>query len=176
VPELGSLILTHSSDGVVPGLTQWPKDQRAPVIFPFFAFRIMVGLGLLMVALVITALVLRGGGRLYRTKWFLIVCEWMGASGFLAVLAGWTTTETGRQPWTVYGLMRTADSVSPSLTTADVALSLAGYMVVYLIMFPAGVMLMARVVNKGFGEQAAEDKVGGGRPRNPVIPIPETPS
>ena len=174
IPSLGSLVLTHKSDGVVPGLKQWPKDQRAPVIFPFFSFRIMVGLGLLMAALVITALVLRPGGRLYRTNWFLIGCEWMGASGFLAVLAGWTTTETGRQPWTVYGLMRTADSVSPSLTTADVALSLAGYMLVYLVIYPAGVMLMARNVSKGFVEKAKEDAVEGGRPRNPVVPIPET--
>ena len=174
VPELGSLILTHKSDGVVPGLTQWPKDQRAPVIFPFFAFRIMVGLGLLMLALVMVALIMRRGGRLYRDVWFLRSCEWMGASGFLAVLAGWTTTETGRQPWTVYGLMRTADSVSPSLAPADVALSLAGYMLVYLIMFPAGLMLMGRVVAKGFGEPAAEEKVESGRPRNPVVPIPET--
>ena len=113
VPELGSLILTHKSDGVVPGLKQWPKDQRAPVIVPFFAFRAMVGLGLLMAALVATALVLRRTDRLYRTVWFLRACEVMGASGFLAVLAGWTTTETGRQPWTVYGLMRTADWCRP---------------------------------------------------------------
>ncbi len=172
VPELGSLILTHSRDGVVPGLKQWPKDQRAPVIVPFFAFRAMVGLGLLMAALVATALILRRKGRLYRTGWFLRACEVMGASGFLAVLAGWTTTETGRQPWTVYGLMRTADSVSPSLTIFDVALSLAGYMLVYLIMFPAGVMLMGRIITRGFA--AGADKVEGGRPRNPVVPIPET--
>jgi len=173
VPELGSLILTHSRNGMVPGLTQWSKDQRAPVIFPFFAFRIMVGLGILMAVLVITALVLRRNGRLYHTGWFLLVCEWMGASGFLAVLAGWTTTETGRQPWTVYGLMRTADSVSPSLTPVDVALSLAGYMLVYLVIYPAGLMLMARIVSKGFAEAPKEDKVEAGRPRSPVVPIPE---
>lgn len=174
VPGLGSLILTHSIEGLEPGLKQFPKDQRAPVAIPFFAFRIMVGLGLLMAALVVTALFLRPGGRLYRTGWFLRACELMGASGFLAVLAGWTTTEVGRQPWTVYGLMRTADSVSPSLTPGDVALSLAGYMLVYLVIYPAGLILMARIVTRGFGEPAEEDEVEAGRPRNPVVPVPET--
>ena len=66
----------------------------------------------------------------------------MAPLGFVAVLAGWTTTEVGRQPWTVYGLMRTADSVTPSLTGSDVLISLLGYMAVYLIIFPAGIMFM----------------------------------
>src|SRR5204862_1488937 len=123
-----------------------PKDQRAPVIVPFFAFRAMVGLGLLMAALVLTALVLRHDGRLYRTGWFLRACEVMGVSGFLAVLAGWTTTEVGRQPWTVYGLMRTADSVSPSLTGPDVLFSLVMYVVVYLVVYPVGLSVMLRLI------------------------------
>ena len=75
-----------------------------------------------------------------RRRWFLRVCQFASPLGFVAVLAGWTTTEVGRQPWTVYGLLRTADSVSPSLTGVDVLLSLLGYMVVYLIMFPAGIV------------------------------------
>jgi cytochrome d ubiquinol oxidase subunit I len=173
VPELGSLILTHSFSGVVPGLKDYPAADRAPVIFPFFAFRIMVGLGLLMLAIVLAALWLRFRRRLYDSDWFLRICEYAAPIGFLAVLAGWTVTETGRQPWTVYGLMRTADSVSPSLTGFDVLLSLAGYVVVYLIMFPSGFMLMRSVARKGI--PAAEDKepIESGRPAAPVVAPPE---
>jgi cytochrome bd ubiquinol oxidase subunit I len=172
VPELGSLILTHSFSGVVPGLKSYPPDQRAPVIFPFFAFRIMVGLGLLMLAIVLVSLWLRFRKRLYDSDWFLRVCEFAGPIGFLAVIAGWTTTETGRQPWTVYGLMRTADSVTPSLTGFDVLLSLAGYMAVYLIMFPSGFILMRSVVRKGMPAADEQEHVAGGRPSAPVVAPP----
>jgi cytochrome bd ubiquinol oxidase subunit I len=91
------------------------------------------------------------------------------------VLAGWTTTEVGRQPWTVYGLMRTADSVSPSLTGTDVLISLIGYAVVYLIMFPAGVALMARIVRGGPSGPALQPNViESGRPERPVRALPST--
>jgi cytochrome bd ubiquinol oxidase subunit I len=174
IPELGSLILTHSVNGVVPGLRQFSADQRPPVAVPFFAFRVMVGLGILMFALVAVSWWLRLRKRLYDARWFLIACEVIAQAGFIAVIAGWTTTEVGRQPWTVYRLLRTADSVSPSLTTFDVAVSLLGYMIVYLIMFPAGVLLMARVVKKGMGNDAVgEDRIEGGRPKAPVVAIPE---
>jgi cytochrome bd ubiquinol oxidase subunit I len=174
IPELGSLILTRSINGVVPGLRQFSADQRPPVAVPFFAFRVMVGLGILMFALVAVSWWLRLRKRLYDARWFLIACEVIAPAGFIAVIAGWTTTEVGRQPWTVYGLLRTADSVSPSLTTFDVAISLLGYMTVYLIMFPAGVLLMARVVKKGMGTDAVgEDRIEGGRPKAPVVAIPE---
>ena len=174
VPELGSLILTHSRDGIVPGLKDFPADQRAPVIVPFFAFRIMVGLGLVMFAMVAVSWWLRFRKRLFDTRWFLRACEIVAPAGFLAVIAGWTTTEVGRQPWTVYGLMRTSDSVSPSLTTFDVVLSLAGYMIVYLIMFPAGTLMMGRVVKKGMSDAAIEkDKIESGRPKAPVVAAPE---
>jgi cytochrome d ubiquinol oxidase subunit I len=92
--------------------------------------------------------------------------------GFLAILAGWTTTEVGRQPWTVYGLLRTADSVSPSLSGGDVVASLAGYIVVYLVMFPAGLVLMLRHIRSGMATEPAP--VESGRPRNPVVAPPET--
>lgn len=115
----------------------------------FFAFRIMVGCGLTMLGLVIARLWLRGKGRLFETRWFMTFCMLTSPLGFVAVIAGWTTTEVGRQPWTVYGLMRTTASVSPSLTTLDVALSLAAYVGVYLIMYPAGLFVMARFVRQG---------------------------
>ena len=96
----------------------------------------------------------------------------MGPVGFIAVLAGWTTTEAGRQPWTVYGLMRTADSVTPSLTTADVAISFAGYAAVYLLMFPAGFLIMRRLIRAGTGAPGSEAPVQAGRPSLPTDALP----
>src|SRR5262249_20186209 len=100
--------------------------------------------------------------------WFLRLVQVVAPLGFVAVIAGWITTEVGRQPWTVYGLLRTADSVSPSLTGADVALSLALYIVVYLIMFPTGIVFMAGLVRRG-PQQEDERVVGieGGRSNRP---------
>jgi cytochrome d ubiquinol oxidase subunit I len=172
VPLLGSLILTHDVNGEVPGLTDVPPQDRPPVAIPFFAFRIMVGLGVLMLAVVAAGTLLRRGGRLYTYPPFLRACQWAAPIGFAAVLAGWTTTEVGRQPWTVYGLMRTADSVSPSLTGLDVAISLAGYMAAYLIMFPAGLALMARVARRGIAAAEEEDPVEAGRPKSPIATLP----
>ena len=172
VPLLGSLILTHDINGVVPGLKDFPREDRAPVIIPFFAFRIMVGVGLLMLALVAIGLWLRLRRKLYDSGWFLQVLTWSTPLGFIAVVAGWTTTEVGRQPWTVYGVMRTAQSVTPSLTGFDVLLSLLGYMAVYLIMFPTGLWLVMRIIHGGvFPEEATP--VEAGRPAAPVRPVPE---
>jgi cytochrome d ubiquinol oxidase subunit I len=171
VPLLGSLILTHDPNGVVPGLKDVPRDQQPPVAIPFFAFRIMVGVGLAMLAIVLAGNVLRLGGRVFASALFLTACQWAAPLGFIAVLAGWTTTEVGRQPWVVYGLLRTADAVTPSLTTADVALSLAGYMAAYLIMFPAGVLLMARIVRRGVGAEDVEP-IEGGMAESPIHALP----
>jgi Cytochrome bd-type quinol oxidase, subunit 1 len=174
VPVLGSIILAHDVNGTIKGLKDFPKHDRAPVAVPFFAFRAMVGIGLIMLALIIASWWLRARHRLYDTRWFLTACIGTAPLGFLAVLAGWTTTEVGRQPWTVYGLMRTADSVSPSLTGFDVLLSLLGYMVVYLIMFPSGYYLMRRIVRAGPAEPALEpDAIESGRPKSPVRAVPE---
>ncbi len=148
VPLAGSLILTHSIDGEIRGLKSFPVDQRPPVWPVFFAFRIMVGIGLLMLGVIVLGWYLRFRRRLYA-RWYLRACELVAPLGFVAVLAGWTTTEVGRQPWTVYGLMRTAHSVSPSLTGPDVLWSLLAYMAVYLIMFPAGIVVMAGIVRTG---------------------------
>ncbi len=171
VPVLGSLILAHDPNATIQGLKDFPKEDRAPVIVPFFAFRIMVGLGVLMLAIVAFSWWLRLRRDLYITEWYLRVCQYAAPIGFVAVLAGWTTTEVGRQPWTVYGLLRTADSVTPSLSTADVALSLAGYMIVYLIMYPAGGLMMAKLVKRGPADQK-HDAVESGRPRGPVDALP----
>ena len=114
----------------------------------------MVGIGMIMLAVALASLWLRARGRLFDTDWFLRLCALVSPLGFVAVLAGWITTEVGRQPWTVYGLLRTANSVSPSLAGRDVAISLIGYAIVYLVMFPSGLALMARIVRAGPSEAA----------------------
>ena len=172
VPELGSIILAHSANGTVPGLKQFPPQDRPPVAIPFFAFRIMVGLGLIMLALVGAGLWLRVRRRLYEAGWFLHTLEYVAPIGFLAVLAGWTVTEVGRQPWTVYGLMRTADSVSPSLAGSDVLISFVLYVLVYLVVFPVGLFFMARIVGRG-PVAPEEAPIEAGRPRGPVIERPQ---
>jgi len=171
VPVLGSLILAHDANGTIQGLKDFPKQDRAPVIFPFFAFRLMLGLGLIMLVMVVFSWWLRVKRDLFITEWYLRACQYCAPIGFVAVLAGWVTTETGRQPWTVYGLMRTAESVTPSLSTFDVVLSLLGYMVVYLIMYPAGGLMMARIVKRGPADQH-RDEVESGRPHGPVDALP----
>jgi cytochrome d ubiquinol oxidase subunit I len=173
VPLLGSLILTHDVNGVVPGLKDFPPQDRAPVIIPFFAFRIMVGIGLIMLALVLWGLVLRLRARLYDNGWYLRALMLASPLGFAAVVAGWTTTEVGRQPWTVYGVLRTAQSVTPSLTGVDVLLSLAGYVAVYCIMFPTGLWLVARIVRGGVGTAHGDGPIGGGRPAAAVKAPPD---
>jgi cytochrome d ubiquinol oxidase subunit I len=121
-----------------------------------------------MLAVAIFGQVLQLTGRLFDSIWFLRLCQWVAPLGFFAVLAGWITTEVGRQPWTVYGLMRTSTSVSPSLTGTDVVVSLALYVVVYLIMFPTGIAFMAGLVQRGPQESVLEPElVESGRPNRP---------
>ena len=174
VPILGSLVLTHSLSGEVKGLKDFPVDQRPPVWPVFFAFRLMVGIGFMMLGVVALGWKLRLQGRLFETAWFLLLCQWMAPAGFVAVLSGWTVAEVGRQPWTVYGQMRTAQSVSPSLTGPDVLWSLLAYMTIYLILYPAGGAVMARIVRQGPAEpKAAEHPVEGLQPRAPIVAAAE---
>lgn len=173
VPLLGSLILTHKLDGVVPGLKQWASEDRPFVALPFFGFRIMVGLGLLMFAIVLVSIFLRFRKKLFDSFWFLNLCRYTGPLGFLAVLAGWIVTESGRQPYTVYGILRTKDSVTPSLSSTDVLVSLLGYIVVYLIIFPVGFLLMRKIIRKGPVQLEEDDRqeppTEGGQPRSPIV-------
>ena len=162
IPRLGSLYLTHSWDGAVKGLKDFPADQRPPVAIIYFSFRIMVGIALLMLAVLAAGFVLMARGRLDRTVWYLRLCQLTSGLGFIAVIAGWVTTEVGRQPWTVYGQLRTADSVSPSLTGSDVMLSLLLYVAVYLLIYPVGVHAMLRIVWRGPAASEAAAPVAGG--------------
>ena len=145
IPHLGALVLTHTWNGSIKGLAEFPPDQRpfSPVVF--FAFRIMVGLGFLMAGVGLAGLWERWRGRVYTSIWLKRVMVAMGPAGFIALLSGWVVTEVGRQPFTVYGLLRTADSVSP-VGLPGVATSLAGFAVVYLIVFGAGFLFMFRLM------------------------------
>jgi cytochrome bd-type quinol oxidase subunit 1 len=170
IPLLGSLILTHDINGEVKGLKDFPADQRPPVAIPFFAFRAMVGCAGLMLALALLGGWLRWRGGLYDTRLFLVACQCAIPLGFMAVIAGWFVTEVGRQPWTIYGLLRTAASVSPSLTGSDVTFSLLSYMAVYLLIYPWGLILMLRLVRKGPLETSeAAPAIEAGRPAAPVL-------
>jgi cytochrome d ubiquinol oxidase subunit I len=133
----------------------------------------MVGIGVIMLGVVVASWWLRFKGRLFESRWLMWACQMVAPLGFVAVVAGWTTTEVGRQPWTVYGLLRTADSVSPSLTGTDVMISLAGYIAAYLIMFPAGLLLMVRLVRRGPVDSVPDDSpVESGRPNLSARSLP----
>jgi len=134
VPQLGSLILTHSLDGTVKGLKDFVRADRPPVAIPFFAFRIMVGLGLAMLALAWWGLVKWKRGTL-ASRWYLRAWLWMMPSGFIALLTGWFVAEVGRQPWVVYGVLRTAEATSTNVPASSVLASLIVYVVVYLLVF-----------------------------------------
>jgi cytochrome d ubiquinol oxidase subunit I len=118
----------------------------------------MVGVAILMLAVVVTGLVLWRRGSVFQTGWYLRLCTWCIPIGFIAVLAGWTTTEVGRQPWVIYGLMRTAQALTPSLTATDVAISLAVYVVSYIIIFGGGFILLTRLVQAGPSQAAQEEE------------------
>jgi len=148
VPKLGSLILTHEMDGEVRGLKEWPKEDRPPVAIVFWSFRVMVSIGFLMAAIGLYGLYLRWRHRLYDTRWFLQLCRLASPAGFIAILAGWFTTEVGRQPYAVYGILRTSDAVSP-VPAASVAVSLAIFVVVYGIIFAAGIYYLLRLLQTG---------------------------
>src|SRR6202035_1162548 len=120
-----------------------------PVVIPFFAFRIMVGMGLIMLAVSWLGVLLLWRGRLERARWFLWAAFASFPSGFVAVLCGWFTAEVGRQPWVVYGLLRTRDAVTPSLTTRHVAVSLTAYVAVYAVIYAFGLLYIYRLLRDG---------------------------
>jgi cytochrome d ubiquinol oxidase subunit I len=148
IPRLGSLILTHDLDGLFPGLLDFKPEDRPPVIAPFFMFRLMVGLGLLMIAIGLTGVWLWWRRRLFETRWFLRPLPYAWPIGFIALLSGWIVTETGRQPWIAYGVLRTADAASPVAVHA-VAVSLLLFVLVYVVVFSIGVWYIHRMIARG---------------------------
>lgn len=138
VPRLGSFIASGTWDSREVGLDTFPPRDRPPVLIPFLTFRLMVGLGLVMLAVSWLGMWLRWRGRLETARWFLWAALLSFPSGFVAVIAGWFTAEVGRQPWVVYGLLRTRDAVTPSLTTGIVLFSLIAYIAVYSVIYAFG--------------------------------------
>src|SRR5471032_1461820 len=148
IPHLGSLILTHSWDGEIRGLKEFPPQDRPNSTVVFWSFRIMAGLGVLMILMSLAAWGLRRRERLFESKWFQRFAVVMGPSGFITLLAGWVTTEAGRQPWVVYGVMRTSQAVSP-LTTQQVGISLMTFVAVYFLVFGTGIYYMLKLMRSG---------------------------
>jgi cytochrome d ubiquinol oxidase subunit I len=146
IPKASSLILKHSLDAPLKGLDTVDRKDWPPVAIVFWSFRIMVGLGMLMLALAAFSLLARVRHRLFDWNLLHLFAVAMGPAGFVAVIAGWVTTEVGRQPFTVHGLLRTADSVSP-LQAPAVATSLVAFVVVYFIVFGAGVYYILRLMS-----------------------------
>jgi cytochrome d ubiquinol oxidase subunit I len=157
IPKGSSLILKHSLDAPLKGLDTVDRKDWPPVAIVFWAFRIMVGLGTLMLLLALVSLWARVRHRLYDWPLLHRFAIAMGPAGFVAVIAGWVTTEVGRQPFTVHGLLRTADSVSP-LQAPAVAISLLAFIIVYFIVFGAGVYYILRLMSHSphRGEQGPE--------------------
>lgn len=158
IPKLGSLITQHSLDAPVKGLREFAPQDRPQVSIVFWTFRVMVGIGFLMLAIAAVAVVLLLRKRLYSSRWFLRALIFATPLGFIAILAGWYTAEIGRQPYVIYNMMRTADAVSP-VASSDVALSLAAFFVIYSAVFGAGFWYLLRTFRTGPVE----------------VPIPEAP-
>ncbi|MFL6620113.1 MAG: cytochrome ubiquinol oxidase subunit I [Povalibacter sp.] len=168
IPKLGSLILSHDLNGEIAGLKEVPADRRPPVAPVFYAFRVMVGIGILMLSLVIASAIQWRRGRLTQSRWILHWWRAMTVAGFVAVLSGWYTTEIGRQPFVIYGQMRTADALS-AINTASVATSLVVFATVYLFVFIAGVYYLQKLVRKG--PQEVDDHLRHPQDKTPMRPL-----
>ncbi len=174
IPKASSLILKHSLDAPLKGLDSVDRKEWPPVAIVFWAFRVMVGLGMLMLALAVFSLWARVRHRLYDWKLLHLFALAMGPAGFVAVIAGWVTTEVGRQPYTVHGLLRTSESASP-LHAPAVASSLLAFIVVYFIVFGAGVFYILRLMSHS--PQAGEEGPERGQPVRAagITPAPAVP-
>jgi cytochrome d ubiquinol oxidase subunit I len=148
IPRLGSLILTHDWNGEVEGLKAVPPSERPPVPVVFFAFRAMVGIWAVLFAIAIIGVLLRWRGRLYETSWFSGACALASPLSFIAILSGWTVTEVGRQPYVVYGYLRTADAVSPVSAPAVIG-SLTLFVIVYTVLLLAFFLYAWRTIERG---------------------------
>jgi cytochrome d ubiquinol oxidase subunit I len=165
VPKLGSFIASGTWDAREVGLDTFPPQDRPPVVIPFFAFRIMVGMGLIMLAVSWLGILLLWRGRLESARWFLWAAFLSFPSGFIAVLCGWFTAEVGRQPWAVYGLLRTQDAITPSLTAGQALFSLIAYIAVYIVIYSFGLAYIYRLLREGPAVEAASvGPVTPGRP------------
>jgi cytochrome d ubiquinol oxidase subunit I len=149
IPVLGSLIGSMSFDSKEVGLTDFPRQDQPPVLIPFFAFRIMVGCGLVMLAQAWIGSYLSHRGRLEKNRALLWLIFLSFPLPFIATWTGWFTAEVGRQPWTVYGVLRTADALTPFLTAREASISLVVFCAVYSFIFLFGVFYIYRLLRTG---------------------------
>ncbi|MCJ8508907.1 cytochrome ubiquinol oxidase subunit I [Rhizobium lemnae] len=147
IPKLSSLILKHDLNAPLNGLDTVARDKQPPVAVVFWSFRVMIALGFAMLGLGLFSLYCRFRGTLYQNAWLHRFALVMGPAGFVAVLAGWITTEVGRQPYTVYGHLLTADSISP-ISAPAVGASLVAFVIVYFLVFGAGTFYILRLMGR----------------------------
>jgi cytochrome bd ubiquinol oxidase subunit I len=179
IPVLGSLIGSMSFDSKEVGLTDFPRADWPPVLIPFFSFRIMVGCGMIMLALAWLGSYLSLRGRLEESRLLLWAIFLSFPLPFIAILTGWFTAEVGRQPWTVYGVLRTADAVTPFLTARAAMISLIVFCLVYTLIFAFGALYIHRLLRVGPVGRLAEPAAGAtpNRPMSVVdAPLPATPN
>ena len=155
VPNIASLIITHDANGLFKGLKDFKPEDRPNVLWPFFAFRVMVGIGLLMIAIGFAGTYLCARRKLFETGWYLRAVSNAWPLGFIAIVAGWWVTETGRQPYLVYGILRTADAVSP-VAFGAVLTSLILFVAVYSSVFSMGILYINKLIEKGPEGRAAD--------------------
>jgi len=170
-PAVGSLIATGSWTAPVQGLSNFPREDWPPVVIPFFSFRAMVGMGLLMLGVSWLGNLLRWRGRLETSRWFLWGAFLAFPSGFVATIAGWYTAEVGRQPWVVYGLLRTKDAVTPALRTGDVLFSLVVYGLLHAVMAGFGIWYIYKLLRNG--PAGAVAAIPGTTPSRPPLAYAE---
>jgi cytochrome bd ubiquinol oxidase subunit I len=166
IPRGSSLILTYRLDGLFPGLKDVPPADRPPVVPVFFAFRIMLAIGFFMIAAALFGAWLLWRGRLFTTRWYLQFVAQTWWIGFVAMIAGWVVTESGRQPWIVHGILRTADATSP-VQGVTIATTLALFVLVYGVVFSAGIYFINRFIAKGLAGSAVQPP----KPGTPARPI-----
>jgi cytochrome d ubiquinol oxidase subunit I len=175
VPRLGGLILTHDWNGTIEPLTAVPPSERPPVAPVFWAFRVMVAIGLLMLALAWGSLWSMRRGGLAASRWLLDGWRLLSPAGFIALLAGWYVVEIGRQPYVVYGLLRTSEAVSPNIVAAAVMTSLIVYAAAYAVIFGAGIWYLRKLMLVGPVPQPPKDTRGGEKTPARPLSVPDEP-
>jgi cytochrome d ubiquinol oxidase subunit I len=167
IPYLASIVLTHSADGVVPGLLEVPADERPPVGIVFWTFRIMVGLGMIFIAISLLSALQLYRGQLFESRLLLKAYTWLIPAPFIAVVTGWFVTEVGRQPWMIQGIMRLEEAVTPSVTGWMALVTLIGYIAVYSVVFSAGVFYLRKVIKEGPDPVDKASESSDARPKRP---------
>jgi cytochrome d ubiquinol oxidase subunit I len=160
IPYLGSIWLTHSLDGRVAGLKNTPPERQPTMAWVFYGFRVMYGIAILMFGLCVASLWLRWQGRLFTTRWFLRALVVMAPSGVIATLGGWYVAETGRQPWVIYGILRTVDAVSPVPAGALLS-TLVAFVCIYAVFMTAFLVFARRMIRRGPELSPAQTEASG---------------